>query len=97
MQGWKWLFLIQGVITIGVAVLAFFTLPNAPLQTRWLTQSERELAHARIARDTTEKRESTNVWKGLREACCDYRLWLFALMGNLHLSANGFKNCKDRH
>ncbi|KAI8941638.1 hypothetical protein NX059_002851 [Plenodomus lindquistii] len=92
MQGWKWLFLIQGVVTVGVAVLAFFTLPNAPLQTPWLTPEERQLAHNRIALDTTEKREGTNVWKGLREACFDYRLWLFALMGNLHLSSNGFKN-----
>lgn len=77
---------------VGVAVLAFFTLPNAPLQTRWLTPEERQLAHDRIARDTTEKREGTNVWKGLREACCDYRLWLLAAQGNLHLSSNGFKN-----
>lgn len=30
--------------------------------------------------------------KGLKEACVDWRLWVFALMHNLHLSANGFKN-----
>lgn len=75
-----------------MAVVGFFTLPDAPLQTRWLTQAERELAHARIFRDTTDRQEKVNVWKGLREACSDYRTWLFALMQNLHLSANGFKN-----
>lgn len=90
MQGWKWLFLIQDVVTskyyglegynfahttvVDVAVLAFFTLPNAPLDTRWLNPEERQLAHNRITRDTTEKREGTNVWKGLRKACFDYRL-----------------------
>lgn len=73
-------------------MLAFFALPNAPLETRWLTQEERVLAHNRIAFDTTERREGTNVWKGLREACLDYRLWLFAAMGNSHLSSNAFKN-----
>lgn len=72
--------------------MAFFVLPNAPLQTRWLTQAERELAHTRIALDTTEKKGKVDVWKGLREACTDYRTWIFALMQNLHLSANGFKN-----
>lgn len=92
MQGWKWLFLIQGVVTVAVAIIAFFTLPNAPLETPWLTAAERQLAHNRIAVDTTERREDTNVWKGLREACFDYRVWLFALMGNMHISSNGFKN-----
>ncbi|KAF2642843.1 putative MFS transporter [Massarina eburnea CBS 473.64] len=92
LEGWRWLFLLQGVVTVGVAVVGFFILPDAPLQTRWLSQAQRELAHARIARDTTQRRENINIWKGLREACMDYRTWVFALMQNLHLSANGFKN-----
>ncbi|KAH7402809.1 MFS transporter [Pyrenochaeta sp. MPI-SDFR-AT-0127] len=92
LEGWRWLFLIQGLITVGAAVLAFFMLPNSPLQTRWLTPAERELAHNRIAQDTTQKKDKVSTWKGLREACSDPRTWLFALMQNLHLSANGFKN-----
>ncbi|KAJ6079708.1 hypothetical protein N7467_009461 [Penicillium canescens] len=92
LAGWRWLFLIQGVATVGVAILSVFLLPNSPLQTRWLTPEERQMAHDRIARDTTEKKEGTSTWRGLREACSDYRTWIFALMCNLHLSANGFKN-----
>ncbi|KAF2797059.1 MFS transporter [Melanomma pulvis-pyrius CBS 109.77] len=92
LEGWRWLFLIQGVITVVAAVLAFFMLPNSPLQTRWLTPAERELAHNRIHQDTTQKKDKVSTWKGLREACTDYRTWLFALLQNLHLSANGFKN-----
>lgn len=72
--------------------MAFFLLPNAPLQTRWLSPAQRQLAHDRIERDTTQRRGNVNVWKGLREAAGDYRTWIFALMQNLHLSANGFKN-----
>jgi hypothetical protein len=79
------------VVTVVVAV-AFFLLPNSPKQTLWLTLEERQLAHDRIARDTTQKAEGTSVWTGLREACLDYRTWIFALMCNLHFSANGFKN-----
>lgn len=78
--------------TVGVAILAYFMLPDSPLQTRWLTQEERELAHSRILFDTTGKKEKQSVWLGLREACTDYRTWIFALMQNSHLSANGFKN-----
>ncbi|RYO06511.1 hypothetical protein AA0121_g12022 [Alternaria tenuissima] len=92
LEGWRWLFLIQGVFTVLIAAMAFFLLPNAPLQTRWLTPAQRQLAHSRIEQDTTQKRDKVNVWKGLREAAVDYRTWIFALMQNLHLSANGFKN-----
>lgn len=65
--------------------MAYFILPNAPLQTRWLTQEERELAHGRISFDTTGKKDKQSVWKGLGEACIDYRTWIFALMQNLYV------------
>ncbi|KAK5094097.1 hypothetical protein LTS08_008726 [Lithohypha guttulata] len=92
LSGWRWLFILQGAVTIVAAVVAWFTLPNSPLQTRWLTPEERQLAHDRVAVDTTHRREGTSVWTGLREASSDYRTWLFALTGILHFSANGFKN-----
>ncbi|GJC91457.1 MFS transporter [Colletotrichum higginsianum IMI 349063] len=92
LSGWQWLFIIQGAVSILVAFVAFFLLPDSPLKTRWLTEEERQLAHTRIYNDTTDRREGTSVWKGLGEAACDWRTWVFCLMDNLHLSANGFKN-----
>jgi hypothetical protein len=86
------LFIIQGAVSIGVSFLAFFLLPDSPLKTRWLSEEERQLAHSRIFDDTTGRRSNSSVWKGLQEACTDWRTWVFCLMDNLHLSANGFKN-----
>lgn len=83
------LFIIQGAFSMAIAILAAFTLPDSPLKTRWLKQEERELAHARIARDTTGRREGTSVWTGLREAASDWRTWVFCLMDNFHLSVCG--------
>lgn len=81
------------ILLVGVAVAGFFILPDTPLKTRWLTEEERQLAHDRIARDTTEKRYTPGgTWSGLWDAARDYRTWVFALLNNLHLSANGFKN-----
>ncbi|KAG8629692.1 hypothetical protein KVT40_001311 [Elsinoe batatas] len=93
LAGWQWLFIIQGAFSIAIAIIAFFLLPDAPLKTRWLTEEERLLAHNRIFEDTTGRRsENSSVMKGLREALADPKTWLFCLMDNLHLSANGFKN-----
>src|ERR1700712_4743897 len=60
-SGWRWLFLIQGVVTIFVAAAAAFMLPNSPLETSWLTPEERQFAHDRMVRDTTGRREGTSV------------------------------------
>ncbi|RYP82662.1 hypothetical protein DL769_001569 [Monosporascus sp. CRB-8-3] len=75
-----------------IAAIAFFLLPDSPLTTRWLTEAQRQLAHKRVSNDTTQRRQGTSLWKSLREAGSDYRTWIFALMQNLHPSANGFKN-----
>lgn len=86
------LFLIQGIVTIATAVAAFFLLPNAPLNTPWLTPAQRQLAHDRIARDTTGKRHKTTIWTGLCEALSDRRVWMFAFLQQFHAGAANFKN-----
>lgn len=86
------LFIIQGAISIVVAIAALFLLPDHPLTTRWLTPEQRQLAHNRIYIDTTDRREGTGVWTGLFDACVDWRTWVFCLMYHLHLAANGFQN-----
>ncbi|KAH7372088.1 putative MFS transporter [Cadophora sp. MPI-SDFR-AT-0126] len=83
---------VQGVVTVGVAFCSIFLLPNSLLETKWLTPEERQLAPNRIERDTTGRRALTSTWIGFREAVSDHRTWIFCLMINLYLFANGFKN-----
>ena len=52
LTGWQWLFILQGAVTFIIAVASAFVLPDDPLQTKWLTPEERELANARIVVDT---------------------------------------------
>ena len=92
LAGWRWLFILQGIVTFIVAIGAAFTLPDSPLKTRWLTESERQLAHDRILRDTVGAKAPSSTFAGLKEAASDKRLWLFAFMQHMHLAANGFKN-----
>lgn len=42
------LFGIEGIITIGLSVISFFTLTDRPETARWLTQEEKALASARL-------------------------------------------------
>lgn len=92
MSGWRWLFIIQGVISFGLAIVGAFLLPDEPLNTRWLTLEERELAHRRIAAETVHLQEGTTTWKGLIDACKDYKLWLFIIQGHVSMASTNFKN-----
>ncbi|ATY67428.1 Major facilitator superfamily general substrate transporter [Cordyceps militaris] len=92
LAGWRWLFILQGAVTVVVAAVSCFTLPDEPRNTRWLTPEERQLAHERIARDTVDYRAVTSPWTGLREAIVDARVWVFMYMQHMHLATNGFKN-----
>ncbi|KAJ8474746.1 hypothetical protein ONZ45_g15847 [Pleurotus djamor] len=48
---WRWLFYIEGALTIFVAVLAIFILPDFPTTTPWLSPMERRLAMRRMEED----------------------------------------------
>lgn len=85
-------FIIEGVVTFGVAIIGIFILCDDPSETKWLTEEERALAVARIKRDTVGHEGRASVWSGLHQAATDPKLWVFVLMQNLHLSACSFNN-----
>ncbi|ORY60759.1 major facilitator superfamily domain-containing protein [Pseudomassariella vexata] len=91
-KGWRWLFIIEGVVTLGVAAIGIILLPDTPLTTSWLTPEERQLAHDRIQRDTVGGEESKGSRAGLMQAIKDPRLYLLCFMQNMHLSACSFNN-----
>jgi hypothetical protein len=54
LRAWRWLFIIEGVLTIGIAFCSYFILPNFPRTTSWLTGEERQLAIWRLEEDIGE-------------------------------------------
>lgn len=75
LAGWQWLFIVEGAITGFIAILGFWLLPNTPLNTRWLSPEERELAHGRMERDKIgdAHAEDASAWEGLKQAASDKR------------------------
>ncbi|CAH7673422.1 major facilitator superfamily domain-containing protein [Phakopsora pachyrhizi] len=47
-SGWRWLFIIEGLITICIGVIVLFFLPDWPSTTTWLNSEEKKLASARL-------------------------------------------------
>jgi MFS family permease len=66
---WRMIFAIEGIITIGLALISFFTLTDRPETARWLTQEEKDLAIARVKSErvgTTEVLDKIDKAKMLR-------------------------------
>ena len=78
LQGWQWLFLLEGVpaIVLGVAVLAW--LPNGPAEAAWLVPREREWLAARLAADDAAAAGSAHDAFGA--ALRSGRLWALAFL-----------------
>ncbi|KAK5163818.1 uncharacterized protein LTR77_010492 [Saxophila tyrrhenica] len=65
-RSWRMIFLIEGIITIGLAIIAFFTLTDRPETAKWLSQDEKDLAIARVKSErvsTTEVLDHIDVKK----------------------------------
>ncbi|RBR15665.1 uncharacterized protein FIESC28_07306 [Fusarium coffeatum] len=45
---WRMIFAIEGIASIGLALIGFFTMTDRPSTARWLTEEEKDLAIARI-------------------------------------------------
>ena len=54
LRAWRWMFIIEGVITVFIAFGSYFVLPNFPRTTSWFTEEERQLAAWRLEEDIGE-------------------------------------------
>jgi len=90
--GWRWLFLIEGIITFILGFIGFFMMPPSPTQTKawfrpngWFTEREEYIAVNRILRDDPTKgdmhnREALTI-KRLWKAACDFDLYPLYIIG----------------
>ncbi|KAL5488091.1 hypothetical protein ACEPAI_6199 [Sanghuangporus weigelae] len=97
---WRWLFYIEGAITVAVALAAIFILPDFPTTTKWLTPLERKLALRRMEEDgginMGDQEESEDIsrhGRGFWLAVTDWRVWWLMVAftsGVIALSFNSF-------
>ncbi|EIW75723.1 sugar transporter [Coniophora puteana RWD-64-598 SS2] len=91
---WRWLFYIEGSLTIFFAICALFILPDFPHNTRGLSDAERRLAIKRMQEDAaTSAPEPKGETYGLKLAFSDWKMWWFAfamLAQTMALSFNMF-------
>ncbi|KAI8209731.1 hypothetical protein K4K52_013218 [Colletotrichum sp. SAR 10_76] len=84
LRAWRWLFIVEGAVTVALAGVALFILPDYPKTTSWLTEEERRVAQDRLALDEglaggSAEDEDVTAMQGLIMACKDVKVWLLGL------------------
>ncbi|KAF7164284.1 hypothetical protein CNMCM5623_008924 [Aspergillus felis] len=83
LRAWRWLFIIEGAITIVVAFIAMWILPNFPRTTSWLSEEEKQLATWRLEEDIGEDdwvdSEQQSLLHGAKLAFTDLKTWILML------------------
>lgn len=49
--GWRWIFILEGVLTCLVSLGFFFVIPSFPEDAKWLGEEERAYVKARLEKD----------------------------------------------
>lgn len=90
LEGWRWLFIIEGAGTVFFGIVSKFVLLDYPENTARLSAEERELATVRLIHDrkttTTMAAMRLSPLQALRAALFDFRTYIFTV---LYMLANG--------
>ncbi|CEO59585.1 Putative Permease of the major facilitator superfamily [Penicillium brasilianum] len=87
LKTWRMIFAIEGIITIGLGLLAFATLTDRPETARWLTQEEKRLAISRVrseyeyagARAVLDKLNMKKITRGIFNPVVQAISWIMLL------------------
>ena len=78
--GWRWIFILEGLFTVVVAIVSFWLVPDWPETARFFKEDERKYWIRRLAIDTEDT--NMNRWdKHTAKRCFgDIKIWLGVLM-----------------
>lgn len=75
--GWKWIFIIEGAITVGFAIVAWFVIIDFPdsKRNKFLSPEEIKVVNARLIRSRGTLEGGKVTWRVIRETISDWQVW----------------------
>lgn len=73
-ESWRWVFIIEGLITVVFSAVAVYVIPGFPQDAKFLSEPERAVLLRRLREDTGEEKLDMNgvPWK---EILLDWKVW----------------------
>jgi MFS family permease len=85
--GWAWIFILEGLITFVVAIIAYFVMNDYPSTAKFLNEYERKEVVRRLHADRNALSDEWDM-KFFWAAVKDWKIWvhMFITIGYVHLS-----------
>lgn len=85
LSGWRWIFIMEGIVTVVVGAAVPWVLPDSPASAHFLTPEEKVFIKTRLEEDsgTSSGRVQTAEpfqWKFVTAALLDWKLWFSVLI-----------------
>ncbi|KAK4149881.1 major facilitator superfamily domain-containing protein [Chaetomidium leptoderma] len=99
LEGWRWILIIEGLLTVVVGAVAYFLLPTSIAEASYLTKEEREFALLRLQGrtqsagsdrfDPVRERDEKFQWSEVRRGVFNVQVWFtstayFAILSGLY-------------
>jgi ACS family tartrate transporter-like MFS transporter len=78
LEGWQWLFLLEGIPAVIMGLVVFIVLPDRPQNAKWLSSSEKDWIRLRLEEETLQSRGRAHF--RLYKALTSSRIWLLCLI-----------------
>ncbi|KAK0728760.1 major facilitator superfamily domain-containing protein [Lasiosphaeria miniovina] len=78
-NGWHWIFILEGLATILVAIAAYWFVYNYPDTAEFLSEKERSYIRDRLAADSDATHDESFTWDNVLGALKDPKCWLYGL------------------
>lgn len=80
-RGWRWIFILEGTLTVVVSLFLYFAIPDFPEEVKWLTQEEKDFVKARLYEDVGHsKRHEPLTVKSVLTVFKDWKIIVGGLM-----------------
>ncbi|KAH7304699.1 putative vitamin H transporter [Stachybotrys elegans] len=96
LSSWQWFFIIEGAVSILVAFIGFWGLPNFPnnTSTSYMTEEQLQMAQYRmlVSAGGISEDDEGDYWTGFVMACKDPFTWMFAFLHFAIIIGQSFKD-----
>lgn len=76
MNGWRWIFSIEGGVSMLIGLIAPFFVPKFPDHTKWIQPDQRAYLYNKLEKDRGDYKTAKFGWSAFVETSKDWTLWM---------------------